>query len=240
MALAQAAGLAHVLNATFERDVMPPAGRETGTELATAIDPHQRRAMTFQVNQTSIALTFDDGPDERGTPALLETLASCEARATFFVIAPRAAALPWLVERILADGHGIGLHCDVHVRHTQRDRAWLEDDTGRALSRLQGLGVSPTLWRAPWGETAPWTESVARRHGLRLIHWTVDTHDWRGDDAATMFASTCSRLQPGAIVLAHDGIGPGARRDDARETAAFVRLVADHAERRRIRLRALA
>lgn len=188
----------------------------------------------------TIALTFDDGPDERSTPALLEALATCEAQATFFVIAPRAAALPGLVERILADGHCIGLHCDVHVRHSRRDRAWLEADTERALSRLQALGVSPSLWRAPWGDTAPWSESVASKYGLRLIRWTVDTHDWRGDDAATMLAATRSRLLPGAIVLAHDGIGPGALRDDACETVAFVRLVADHAGQRRLRLRALA
>ena len=75
-----------------------------------------------------------------------------------------------------------------HIRHSQRDRSWLEADTDRALSRLRPLGVAPSLWRTPWGDTAPWTERVAETHGLQLIHWTVDTHDWRGDDAATMFA----------------------------------------------------
>jgi hypothetical protein len=68
----------------------------------------------------------------------------------------------------------------------------------------------------------------------------VDTHDWRGDDAAMMFDATRSQLIPGAVVLAHDGIGPGARRDDARETVALVRLMADHAEQRQLELRALA
>ena len=87
---------------------------------------------------------------------------------------------------------------------------------------------------------APWTECVAETHGLQLIHWTVDTHDWRGDDAATMFAVTRSRLLPGAVVLAHDGIGPGARRNDARETVALVRTIANHAEQQRLELRALA
>ena len=140
---------------------------------------------------------------------------------------------------MLAEGHGVGLHCDRHVRHSQRDRAWLEADTDRALSRLRPLGVSPSLWRTPWGDTAPWTEGVAETHGLQLIHWTIDTHDWRGDDAATMFAVIRSRLLPGAIVLAHDGIGE-ARCNDARETVALVRLMANHAERRRLELRALA
>lgn len=188
----------------------------------------------------ALALTFDDGPDEWTTPVLLDALAECEARATFFVIAPRAAAHPALIERMLAEGHCVGLHCDRHVRHSERDCSWLEADTDRALSRLRPLGVSPSLWRTPWGDMAPWTECVAETHGLQLIHWTVDTHDWRGDDAATMFAVTRSRLLPGAVVLAHDGIGPGARRNDARETVALVRTIANHAEQQRLELRALA
>ncbi len=189
---------------------------------------------------SGLALTFDDGPDERWTPALLGTLARHAARATFFLVAPRATAFPELVARILEHGHTVGLHCDVHVRHSQRDAAWLEADTDQALRRLAELGVSPTLWRTPWGDTAPWTADVAARHGLRLIHWTVDTHDWRGDPAREMFSATRPRLEPGAVVLAHDGIGPGARRTTSEETVAYVELVARYAASRQLPLEALS
>lgn len=188
----------------------------------------------------TLALTFDDGPDPEWTPRLLDALAAAGARATFFPIAPRAAAHPELVTRIVAEGHAIGLHCDEHVRHSQRDAAWGAADTARALSRLGALGVRPTLWRTPWGDTAPWTEAVAAAHGLRVVGWTVDTHDWRGDSALAMLAATRSLLRPGAIVLAHDGIGPGARRRDARETVAFVALAAELATDRRLVLTSLA
>lgn len=187
-----------------------------------------------------IAITFDDGPDERWTPVLLDRLAAHRAGATFFVIASRAAARPDLVARILAHGHRVGLHCDLHVRHSDRDRAWLEADTAQALARLRALGVRPTLWRTPWGDTAPWTASVARRHGLRIVGWSVDTHDWRGDTAAQMFAATREQLEPGAVVLAHDGIGPGARREGAAETIAYVDLLAGHAAARELSLEVLA
>lgn len=188
---------------------------------------------------SGLAITFDDGPDQRWTPEVLARLAAHGAQATFFVVAPRAVAHPDLVGRILAHGHSVGLHCDAHVRHSQRDRAWLENDTGQALERLAQIGVSPTLWRTPWGDTAPWTGTIARSHGLRLVHWTVDTHDWRGDGAADMFTATRERLEPGAVVLAHDGIGPGARRDDARETVAYIDLVAPFAAQKQLRLEAL-
>lgn len=187
-----------------------------------------------------LAITFDDGPDEHWTPAILDSLARHRARATFFVIGPRAVAQPDLVRRMLEHGHTVGLHCDLHVRHSHRDQSWLERDTERALDGLRRVGVTPTLWRTPWGDTAPWSVSIADRHGLRLIHWTVDTHDWRGDSATEMFSATSAQLVPGAIVLAHDGIGPGAMRDGAAETVAYLDLLARHATEHDLTLEALA
>ncbi len=187
----------------------------------------------------ALAMTFDDGPDERWTAVLLEALARHAATATFFVLGPRAEAQPQLIRRMLDHGHSVGLHCEAHVRHSHRDRAWVEADTERALTRLRRIGVVPSLWRTPWGDTAPWTAAVAQRHGLRVVRWTVDTHDWRGDSAPAMFAATRDGLVPGAVVLAHDGIGPGARRRDAAETVRYLDLVARHAARRGLRLEAL-
>jgi peptidoglycan-N-acetylglucosamine deacetylase len=179
----------------------------------------------------TLALTFDDGPDPAATPRLLDVLARAGARATFFPIAPRAAAHPELVQRIIAEGHAIGLHCDEHVRHSSRDVEWGRADTARALGRLSELGIAPALWRTPWGDTAPWTSQVAAEYGLRVTGWSVDSHDWRGDRAASMFAASRDGLRAGAIVLAHDGIGPGAQRENANETIAFVELVAGHTHR---------
>lgn len=187
----------------------------------------------------SLALTFDDGPDSRATPQLLDLLRRAGVSATFFPIAPRAVEHPRLIERMLAAGHSLGLHCDQHVRHSAMDLRWCRSDTKRALTRLRRLGVEPTLWRPPWGDTAPWTAQVAAEHGLRLVGWSVDTHDWRGDCAAAMFAATRASLKAGAIVLAHDGIGPGARRHSGQETLAYTQLAVRHARRQGLSVTAL-
>lgn len=189
---------------------------------------------------SALALTFDDGPDPRRTGELLDLLHEAGARATFFLIAPRAESEPDLIARMLADGHTVGVHCDEHVRHSWRDADWAARDTDRALIRLRGLGAEPRLWRTPWGDVAPWTADIARRRGLRLTGWSVDTHDWRGDSPRKMFAATRRKLKPGAVVLAHDGIGPGARREDAAATLGYVRLVIDHARGKGVSLEALA
>jgi peptidoglycan/xylan/chitin deacetylase (PgdA/CDA1 family) len=166
----------------------------------------------------TVALTFDDGPDATWTPIILHELRRLEAIATFFLIAPRAVANPRSVEAMLEAGHGVGLHCWEHLRHSARTRADLERDTDRALAALAGLGVAPVLWRTPWGDTAPWTGEVARERGLQPVGWTADSHDWRGDTAAEMLAAVEDDLGPGGVVLMHDGLGPGARRRDCLQT----------------------
>lgn len=187
-----------------------------------------------------LALTFDDGPDPVWTPRLLTLLARVRARATFFPIAPRAQAQPELMAQILAGGHAVGLHCDAHRRHSERDLRWVRRDTETALARLRALGIRPALWRTPWGEEAPWSQRVAREQSLRIVGWSVDSHDWRGDSAQEMYAATRGGLKAGAIVLAHDGIGPGARRTGAAQTLEYVELLAEHAGREGMTLASLS
>ena len=169
-----------------------------------------------------VELSFDDGPDPVWTPAVLEALRRLGARATFFVLSPQALAHPEVVDAIASDGHEIGLHAWNHVRHGERSRAELEDDTDRALEALARLGVTPRRWRTPWGDTAPWSAAVAAERGLAITGWTADSHDWRGDPAERMLDALVPELGPGGMVLMHDGLGPGALRSDCRET---VRLI---------------
>jgi peptidoglycan/xylan/chitin deacetylase (PgdA/CDA1 family) len=171
-------------------------------------------------------LTFDDGPDPVWTPAVLSALSGSSLRATFFVIAPRAAAYPQLVAAIRAAGHAVELHCYDHVRHTELDRAAVEDDTRRALETLATLGVHARRWRTPWNVRAPWTREIAAAHDLELCGWDVDSHDWRGDGAEQMLAAVGPELHEGAVVLLHDGLGPGALRLGCQETVRFTRLIA--------------
>ncbi len=166
-----------------------------------------------------IALTFDDGPDPVWTPLLLDALAGAGARATFFPLAPRAAAYPELVERMAAEGHAVGLHGWAHLKHPESSAKAVAADTERALA---AFAEPPRFWRLPYGMAAPWSVDVAAAHGLEIVGWTHDTHDWRGDTAPAMLAAALRALVPGAIVLAHDGLGPGVRRPGCGETVALV------------------
>jgi peptidoglycan/xylan/chitin deacetylase (PgdA/CDA1 family) len=169
-----------------------------------------------------IALTFDDGPDPRWTPAVLDALAATGARATFFVLGERAARYPDLIARTVAAGHAIGLHGHGHPRHPLAGEAAVRADLAQTTAVLAAQGVHPRLWRVPYGEPAPFTAAVAADAGLTLVGWSIDTLDWRGDAAPDMLEACRPQLAPGAVVLMHDAVGPGAPRPDCAETVALV------------------
>lgn len=161
------------------------------------------------------------------TPRVLEALRRAEARATFFVVAPLARRFPEVIRQTLAAGHSVELHCTEHVRHTWRTRGEVEEDTRAGLAELSRHGLSPRLWRPPWGVCAPWTEEVAEEFGLEVALWTEDTHDWRGDTAGGMLSRVGPGLSAGSVVLMHDGLGPGAHRTGCGETVALVPILAE-------------
>jgi peptidoglycan-N-acetylglucosamine deacetylase len=172
--------------------------------------------------QPGVALTFDDGPDPVWTPRVLDALAAEDVTATFFAIGASGTAHPEPVRRALAEGHDVQLHCQRHVRHTELGRAALEADTDAALAALGALGVAPVRWRTPWGVLGPHSEAVAAARGLTLTPWTTDTEDWAGEPAATLLERVRGDLRRGAVVLVHDGIGPGATREGCDQTVALI------------------
>jgi peptidoglycan/xylan/chitin deacetylase (PgdA/CDA1 family) len=167
-------------------------------------------------------MTFDDGPDGNWTGEVLAELRRCGARATFFVLGERARAAPELLARTVAEGHEVALHGHRHVRHTDLSEREIEEDTREALAVLAGAGIRPTRWRTPWGICTPASVAVAERHGLELVHWTVDTHDWRGDSPWQMLSVAAREVHDEAIVLMHDALGPGAARAGCEGTVALI------------------
>jgi len=117
-------------------------------------------------------------------------------------------------------GHGVAFHCNEHVRHDAMTPAQIEADLE---SGLPALGQPVRYWRTPWGLVTPATEEVARKHHLGLVAWTADTQDWRRGAPEEMLARVRGDISPGAILLMHDGAGPGAMRDSCAGTVSLVR-----------------
>jgi peptidoglycan-N-acetylglucosamine deacetylase len=170
----------------------------------------------------ALNLTFDDGPHELWTGRVLDALGRAQVLATFFMVGERVRANPAAAHAVIDAGHDVELHCDRHIRHSELSELEIERDTRAGLATLAEIGVFPSYWRTPWGVRTVASERVAARNGLTLVDWTLDTHDWRGDSAPTMLARCQSQLAEGAVVLMHDGLGPGARREGCDQTVELV------------------
>ena len=83
----------------------------------------KRDAITVQINpeQSVVALTFDDGPNARYTPQVLDILYEQQVPATFFLIGEKFTGNELLIREMAASGHEIGNHTFSHPDLTQLD-----------------------------------------------------------------------------------------------------------------------
>jgi peptidoglycan/xylan/chitin deacetylase (PgdA/CDA1 family) len=155
-------------------------------------------------SRRSLALTFDDGPSE-ATPALLEMLAAQHVPATFFQCGVNVARLPEIAREVVRRGHEVGNHSHTHPKFYFRRSAFISDELARAQSAIEDTtGVSPVLYRAPFGIRWPGTREAQRRLNLLGVMWTVIARDWKLD-APAIVRRILAASKNGAIVCLHDG-----------------------------------
>ena len=177
----------------------------------------------------TLYLTFDDGPNLRWTPALLDALQEHDVRATFFLIdehvTPATAAI---VKRMADEGHAIALHSGMR---------WLMMASPEDLSqKLQGAAsrIAAITGREPcrlFRPHAGWRSATMyeglERSGYRLAGWSWGMWDWdwwrqpRGERIAARLARKASA---GDIIVIHDGHhkNPDADRRHAGEAVRWL------------------
>ncbi|QJW92788.1 glycosyltransferase [Frigoriglobus tundricola] len=150
-----------------------------------------------------VSLTFDDGPHPVHTPEVLARLQRYRIPATFFLVGKRVADTPHFVERITAAGHTVGNHTFSHPRFGRF--GFMEPRL--ELERCRELVPGATKFRPPFGLVTPGVWFAARRLGLPVVTWSVDSGDWqcRNEvEAAAAARQVLELVRPGDIVLLHD------------------------------------
>jgi peptidoglycan-N-acetylglucosamine deacetylase len=185
---------------------VPTAGADGGTPVGAgpqALGCESRPGSVLSAGSPSareVALTFDDGPSSVQTPRVLATLDRFHAHATFFEEGRHVQGREALMRQILASGDEIGNHSFSHP-----------DDPGYAqLARTdryirRATGFEPCLFRPPYGELNSKVVAAARRAGLQIVLWSLDSHDERHPGAAAIASRVIAAARPGSIVLMHDG-----------------------------------
>jgi peptidoglycan/xylan/chitin deacetylase (PgdA/CDA1 family) len=183
-----------------------------------------------------LALTFDDGPDPRFTPAISSLLAGRGHRATFFVLGAHVRTHPQVVTQLAADGHEVASHGDAHGLLAFSSPTALRkqlEAVQRAVEDVLGKPPAP-LFRAPYGVRSPWLVGVARRCGYKVCGWDGRVFDTASPGVEKIVARVQRLLRPGAVVLLHDGDGSG-HAASREETLAALRPILDELDRRGLR-----
>jgi peptidoglycan/xylan/chitin deacetylase (PgdA/CDA1 family) len=183
--------------------------------------------------QRTIALTFDDGPDPRFTPQVLDLLAAAKVPATFFVVGERALAHPDLVARIDREGHLVGNHGHTHGFgfHFGGVAAYARelDAFDRALAPM--LGRACRFFRPPQGFRTPPLAKALRARDVVCVNWSRRGFDSVRRDANAILATLVAGLEEGAIFLLHDGAGLGGSHDRSPTLALLPRFIAEARQR---------
>ncbi len=172
-----------------------------------------------------IVLSFDDGPDPKWTPQVLDILAREKTPAVFFVIGINADLEPRLLSRIRREGHEIGNHTFSHPNISAIGGAQLRLEMN-ATERLfeSRLGCRSLLFRPPYAEdiepetpdqVTPLLSASAR--GYYTIGMKIDPGDWRspGVERIVGEALRAAKAGEGNVVLLHDGGGDRAQTVEA-------------------------
>jgi len=155
-----------------------------------------------------IALTFDDGPDPRYTPRILEILRQAGVHATFCMVGTQARAHPDLVQAVRDAGHTICDHTEHHPHLDQMAPADVDGEIGSMAAFLHDTaGVAPQFTRAPYGGVNATVVQTAHKYGTRVLGWSVDPADYTKPSPVVIAARVLAGAHPGAIVLMHDGGG---------------------------------
>jgi peptidoglycan/xylan/chitin deacetylase (PgdA/CDA1 family) len=151
-----------------------------------------------------VGITFDDGPSNDHTPALLNALRQNGLRATVFNEGQFAASFPAQVQAEVSAGMWVGNHSYTHPHLIQESQAQIDSELSRTQQAIANAGGgTPKLFRPPYGETNSTLQSVEAKYGLTQIIWDVDSQDWNGASVDAIVQAN-ARLTNGQVILMHE------------------------------------
>ncbi len=158
------------------------------------------------VNKKLVALTFDDGPNDRYTLQILDILKEEQVKATFFLVGTNAEYYPDIARRTVADGHEIGNHSYLHLQYDKVSAQEAREDIEKGLNAIQNItGITPRWFRPPYGINCPDMEEICRTNSMAIAGWSADANDWNPHPSEELVERLITQVVPGDIILLHDG-----------------------------------
>ncbi|MHA7963905.1 polysaccharide deacetylase family protein [Paenibacillus sp. CAU 1782] len=157
-----------------------------------------------------IALTFDDGPNARSTPQILDLLHQYDAKATFFVVGNRIDKYSDIVMREAAEGHEVANHTYNHVFFNGNvPTSVIQKEIAQAKQKIMDTTGTASPWfRPPGGLINDRVIQAANENGYTVLLWSwhQDTKDWRSPGVDSIVRRVLNNAKGGDIVLMHDNV----------------------------------
>lgn len=160
-------------------------------------------------NRKVIALTFDDGPNPKFTPQILDILKENEVKATFFVLGKHALKYPGLIEREILEGHEVGNHSFNHVNLVESTPTEIKKEINMTQDVVfSTIEVMPRVFRPPYGSYNSQVVSLVKDEGVKIVIWSThqDARDWSNPGVDKIVDTILSKTRNGDIILLHDHI----------------------------------
>ncbi|MEC3906102.1 polysaccharide deacetylase family protein [Tamlana sp. 2201CG12-4] len=158
------------------------------------------------IKEKRVAITFDDGPNNKFTPQILELLKTYNAKATFFCTGKQIEQHPNILKNIANDGHTIGNHSYAHSPYFDfygKQKVITEIEKTNNLIE-SSVGKKSTLFRPPYGVTNPSISKAVKDTKHHVIGWNIRSLDTVKNSDQKILNRIIRRLSPGAVILLHD------------------------------------
>lgn len=153
----------------------------------------------------TIALTFDDAPDENNTYKLLDILKAHNVKAAFFMIGRTMVdSNISVVQRANEEGHLVLNHTFNHPRLTDLNESDIIHQLNQAAERIETItGHFPLLYRPPYGSINPLIVDTTNAQGMTTVLWSLDSLDWTLKDPEAVVTNVTNNIRNGDIILMH-------------------------------------
>lgn len=158
------------------------------------------RTWGFSTSEKVVYLTFDDGPDPRITPYVLDTLKEEEIKATFFCVGENVRLYPDLYQTVLSEGHSVGNHTMRHEKGTEVSNKKYFDSIEECANLVQS-----DLFRPPYGR-ATWNQSRMLSKKYRIIMWSWLSYDYDRSVSVEEILENAKTIKNGDILVLHDNV----------------------------------
>ncbi len=187
------------------------------TVLLIALVPHGVEAVTtaakerkipiysVQTDKKQIALTFDAAWGNSDTDEILKILEKYGAKATFFFTGQWVSKYPDDVLKIYAAGHSCQNHSDKHSHIDKMSAEELRADIIACNDKIKAVtGVTPTLYRGPYGEYNNTLLTEVESLNMYGLQWNIDSRDWQKKSIDYMVKTVTENAKSGSILLFHN------------------------------------